>query len=81
MARKRTKSRKKKLRPRKYVLYYIIFLIIFLSVGAVLSLTVFFNLEQVIVDGCDRYSAQELVEFTGLNDTDNLLRVDTASIE
>ena len=66
------KRRKKKV---KFVFFSLLFILMMLTLG-ILSVTVFFNAEQIIVQGNTRYSAQELLEQGELSVGQNLFRLD-----
>ena len=66
---------------RRYTLYYVIALLLVLSVGAALSLTVFFQIARIDVAGSCVYSQQELIDSSNIRAGDNLLRLDTEKIE
>lgn len=74
-ARRRRKSR------RKYTLYYLLALILVLAAGGVLSMTVFFRIESITVQGNARYADGELVSTAGIAVGDNLFRLNAGSIE
>ncbi|MGI5893004.1 MAG: cell division protein FtsQ/DivIB [Candidatus Merdivicinus sp.] len=66
---------------RNYILYYII-LFFFLSVtGIVLSLTVFFKIETITVQGSEVYSEADVVPLLDAKVGDNLLRIRTGKME
>lgn len=66
------KRRKKKI---KFVFFSLLFILMMLTLG-ILSVTVFFNAEQIIVSGNTHYSAQELLEQGELSVGQNLFRLD-----
>ncbi len=79
------RRRKKKILQRKRKIKRLfmsfVLIIILCAVGAALSLTVFFKIEAVSVTGASVYSEQSVVEASGINIGDNLLRADKKSIE
>lgn len=46
------------------------------AVAVVAALTLFFKVDQVVVSGNDRYSTQEIVEVSGVEQGDNLILMD-----
>lgn len=69
--------RRKKLRRRRQFIFYSILLIMIIGIGTVLSLTVFFNIEEIVVSGRAKYSATEIVKASGINLKDNMLLCNT----
>lgn len=65
---------------RRYILYYLLVLVVVAAGGIALSLTVFFNLEQIQVSGESPYTDQQLVEESGLQLGENLLRIDRSGV-
>lgn len=68
-------ERRKKRRGGKRTLHYLLLLVFLLGAGAVLSLTVFFKIEDVQVVGVDRYEPDDIVEASGIQVGDHLLRI------
>ncbi|MBR4087548.1 MAG: FtsQ-type POTRA domain-containing protein, partial [Clostridia bacterium] len=66
------KRRKKKI---KIVFFGLLFILMMLTLG-ILSVTVFFNAEEIIVEGNTRYTAKELLEQGELSVGQNLFRLD-----
>ena len=66
------KRRKKKL---KFAFFTLLFILMMLTLG-ILSVTVFFNAEEILVEGNTRYSAEKLLEQGGLSIGQNLFRLD-----
>lgn len=66
------KRRKKKL---KFAFFTMLFILMMLTLG-ILSVTVFFNAEEILVEGNTRYSAEKLLEQGGLSIGQNLFRLD-----
>ena len=73
-------SRRRRRRRGNMILYYLLLFLIMVSTGIVLSLTVFFNIEQITVVGTDRYEQQDLVQATGVALGDNLFRINKEQI-
>ncbi len=74
------KHRRQK-RKRNYTLYYILLFLFLSTTGIVLSLTVFFNIESIRVEGSALYGEEEVLSLLEIKTGDNLLRVDTGSAE
>ncbi len=70
------KKRKKRNVFRK-ILIWLTAIIAFVSVGAVLSLTVFFQISDITVSGNERYSAEEILTHCTVNEGENLFLADT----
>lgn len=68
----RTNQRKKKIRRKKIVIRALIGMV-FLCVGVVLALTLFFNINKIVVSGDKVYSDKEIVEASGVKIGDNLI--------
>ena len=63
-----------KRRKRNMSLYYATVLLIVMVIFAVLSVTVFFRIENVIVTGSSIYSAGEIVSVSGIEGGENMIR-------
>jgi cell division protein FtsQ len=73
-------ARKRKRRKRSYALYYILlFLFVFIS-GIILSVTVFFNIDKVVVKGIVTISSKSIVASSKITVGDNLLRINSKQI-
>lgn len=70
------KKRKKKNIFRKILIWFSA-MIAFVSVGVVLSLTVFFQISDITVLGNERYSAEEILAHCTVNEGENLFLADT----
>ena len=66
-------ARRRKKNERKYAFTCCVVLLPLLSVGAALSLTVFFPIETISVSGSTRYAEGDLMEASGLKTGDNIL--------
>lgn len=66
-------ARRRKKNERKYAFTCCVVLLLLLSVGAALSLTVFFPIEAISVSGSTRYAEGDLMEASGLKTGDNIL--------
>lgn len=74
------KHRRQK-RKRNYTLYYIILFLFLSTTGIVLSLTVFFNIETIQVQGSEQYTQEEVLSLLDIEEGDNLLRINTGEAE
>ncbi len=73
---KQTKKRKKRNKLRKFFIWLCL-VIVLLSVGAVLSLTVFFHIETIEISGNERYSEEEILSHCTIDTGENLFLSDT----
>ena len=73
--------RRKRRRKRNRALYYILALIVIVAAGAILSTTVFFQIETITVEGTQRYTAQQIAQYGGVQIGDNLFRINLDQIE
>lgn len=72
------KRRRKRRRRGNNALYFLLVFFLALGIGIMLSLTVFFNVETIEVEGRGRYSQTEIVATSGIAEGDNLFRIDQA---
>ncbi len=72
-------ARRKKL--SSYLFYYIIFAVVAVTVICVLSTTVLFNITEINVSGETEYSAQDVIQLSGVENGRNLITLDTGAIE
>ena len=68
-------------RRRNMSLYYGTVAFIVLIIFAILSVTVFFNVETVIVTGSSIYTAEEIAKASGIKGGDNMIRRNMGKIE
>ena len=73
-------KKKKRRRRRRAVTFYALLLALVVVVAAVLSMTVFFNIENIEVAGCSKYTAQQIIEAGGVMEGQNLIRLDKGRI-
>ena len=76
----RKKGRRRR-RKKNYILYYIILFILAATAGIILSLTVFFNISEISVEGTSRYTAEEIAASSGIEVGNNLFRISTGDAE
>lgn len=62
-------------------LYYGTVLFIAAIIFAILSVTVFFNVETAVVKGSSRYTVEEIIEVSGINGGDNMIRKNMGKAE
>lgn len=74
-------SRHRKRHKKNYALYYILFFLLIAITGITLSLTVFFNVGEIVVDGKVTISVNEIKETTGVKIGDNMFRMSMETIE
>ena len=78
---KEEKKAKKRRRRGNYVIYYIMLAIFAVIVFAILSVTVLFNCEEIIVEGESKYSAEQIIEASGLKGDENLVKLSLLGID
>lgn len=81
MLSKNAPQRKRRYRGGNYILYYILAAIVLVIVMIVLSNTVLFNCNEIEVLGNVRYTAEEIIGYSGLKPGDNLLHTNTRAAE
>ena len=67
-----------KKRKIKRIIFYTSALIITVIVSALLSLTVFFKIDEIYIDGKTRYSAEEIISASMIKKNDNLILCNTS---
>ena len=73
-------SKKKKLKKRRKIAFYTLLVVLLISVITVLSLTVFFNISKINVNGNSHYTSQKIIEASGLSVGQNLFRLNKFKI-
>ena len=68
----RTNQRRQKIRRKKIIIRTLIG-IVFFCIGIVLALTLFFNINKIVVSGDKVYSDKEIIDASGVNMGDNLI--------
>lgn len=76
----KTHRRRRKKRKRNYTLYYIILAIFLIIAGVTLSMTVFFNIESIKVEGSAIYTLDDVNNALDAKVGDNLLRLNTKKL-
>ena len=77
----KTQRKRRKKRKRNYTLYYIILAFFLVIAGIVLSMTVFFNIESVKVEGSAIYTFGDVDSVIDVKPGDNLLRLNVKAME
>lgn len=72
---------RRKRRKRKYMLYYILIFIVFVTMAISLSLTVFFNINEIVVVNSGVHTEDEIISVSNVKMGDNLLRTNLKNIE
>lgn len=73
-------SKKKKLKKRRKIAFYTVLVVLFICVVTVLSLTVFFNISKIYVNGNSHYTSEKIIEASGLEVGQNLFRLNKFKI-
>ncbi|MCL2696798.1 MAG: FtsQ-type POTRA domain-containing protein [Oscillospiraceae bacterium] len=60
-------------------IYYVMFFVVAVTIFSILSVTVLFNLEEIVVEGESIYTSEEIVAASGIREGINLLRFDTGT--
>lgn len=77
----RSNKRKNRRRHGSPILLYIMLIIIVLGISAVLCCTVFFGAETIEVSGTSRYSTEQIIAASSLNEGDNIFVANTSKAE
>lgn len=80
-ARMRNGVVRRKRRKRKYMLYYILVFVIFVTMAISLSLTVFFNINEIEVLNSGIHTEDEIISVSSVKIGDNLLRTSLKDVE
>ncbi len=73
--------RHRRRRKKRLTLYYILILMFVLVAGIILSVTVFFNIKEIRVEGDLPYSAAEIIEKSKVQTGDNLFRISVGKVK
>lgn len=74
-------SRTKRRRRRgSYIVYYVMLAVLALIIFAILSVTVLFNTEQILVYGESDYTDEQIIAASGLKGNENLVTLSTSGI-
>lgn len=77
---KEAEKARKRRRRGNYVIYYVMLGVFVFIVFAILSVTVLFNANQIIVEGETIYTDEEIIAASGLKGDENLVRLSTSGI-
>lgn len=69
---KRQRRRKRKLHG-----YYFLVLFLVLVIGTALSMTLLFNIKEIVIIGSSQYNNVDIIKTSGISRGDNLIRLDT----
>ena len=69
-------QKKKRRKKKAKILFFTLLFILLMMTLSILSMTVFFNADTILVEGNTRYSAEEILEAGGLKIGQNLFRLD-----
>lgn len=72
---------KRRRRKQNLSLYYAAIFFLVAVVGIILSLTVFFNIKEVIVTGNSMYTHNDIILASGIRTGDNLIRLGSSKVE
>ncbi len=64
--------RRRKIKKRKQIIFYTFSLMLLILIGIILSLTVFFKIEKISVEGKTPYSNDKIISVSGIKIGDNL---------
>ncbi len=78
---RRTQQSRRRKYKRNYTLYYMMFGVLLVVLGTVLSLTVFFKITEIRVEGSSVYSQSDVVSLLSVKEGNNLIRVPVKKIE
>lgn len=62
------------------VVYYVLVAILAVIIFSILSVTVLFNADRIVIEGESDYSDEQIITASGLEGTENLVRLNTAGI-
>ncbi len=78
---RRRKERQRRIRKRRMLVSFFVTIILLIIVGIVLSLTVFFKVENITASGSKIYKAEEIIKASGLSSENNLFTVGSEALE
>ncbi len=70
-------EQRRKRRRRNWILFYMSLFLVVVTAGIVLSLTVLFHVDEIMVTGESRYTQEEIVQVSQLKTGENLFMTDT----
>lgn len=75
-------EKRKRRRKKNYLIHYILVFILVSIIGTTLSLTVFFNISNIIIEGTSNFATnEEILGFSQVTEGQNLFRIDLDKIE
>ena len=74
-------SKRTRRRRRKMSLYFLLVIFLVFGIGIALSMTLFFNVNKVVILGDSEYSDEDIVAASGVLAGDNLVRLDSYAVE
>ena len=74
-------SKRQHRRSRLQPVYFLLVVVLVIGIGAALSMTLFFNVTDIIVTNETNASDEEIVRLSGIHYQDNLMRLDTKAAE
>ena len=74
-------SKRQHRRSRLNPVYFLLVVVLVIGIGAALSMTLFFNVTDIIVDNETDAADEEIVRLSGIHYQDNLVRLDTRTAE
>lgn len=77
---KEAEKARKRRRRGNYVIYYVMLGVFVFLVFAIMSVTVLFNANKIVVEGESIYSDEEIIAASGLKGDENLVRLSTSGI-
>lgn len=77
---KREEKARKKRRRGSYIIYYILLGLAAVLIFSLLSVTVLFNTEKILVEGETVYTDEEIIKASGLRGDENLVRLNLSGI-
>ncbi len=74
------KAKKRRKKRGNNVIYHIMLAIVAFIIFAILSVTVLFNCEEIIVEGESKYTSEQIIEASGLKGDENLVKLSLVGI-
>ncbi len=74
-------ERQKKIRKRRLITSFIFLICLSICVGIILSLTVFFPIENISISGSKVYTSEQILKKSGIEMGDNLFTVSASSVQ
>ena len=76
--RRQRSSKRKRRRNRRHTAYILLVILLVLAIGGALSMTLFFNVRDIVVINETDTPDEKIIELSGIRMQDNLVRLDTA---